>query len=117
MAPTTSFGATFNDVRRRLAAFMGGAAPVASPIPLELVSRGVQDAPTLRDAEPMEQGGMRAHVVGRADSARFAAFLDGAQRSPVLWAGGVPIVHGTVAAVIRERHDRRLTTWRAPILR
>jgi hypothetical protein len=27
------------------------------------------------------------------------------------------VVHGTVAAVIRQRNERRMTTWRAPILR
>jgi len=117
MAPPPGYGATFNDVRRRLAALMQGAAPVASPVPLELVSRGVQDAPSLRDAEPLESGVMRAHVITGLRAPRFAAFLDGAQRSLVLWAGGVPVVHGTVAAVIRQRNERRMTTWRTPILR
>lgn len=117
LAPAPGYGATFTDVRRRLAALMQGAPPVASPVPLELVSRGVQDAPTLRAAEPLEAGDMRAHAVTGARAPRFAAFLDGAQRSLVLWAGGVPVVHGTVAAVIRRRNERRMTTWRAPVLR
>jgi hypothetical protein len=43
---------------------------------------------------------------------RFAAFLDGAQWSQVAaFVGGVPIVVATVAAVIRERVQRRLRTW------
>ena len=117
MAPTR--GATFNDVRRRLAALMQGTAPVVSSVPLELVSRGVQDAPTLRDAQVIEAGGMRRHSIpgGGASVSRFAAFLDGAQWSPVLWAGATPVVHGTVAAVVRQRKARRMTTWRPPIVR
>jgi hypothetical protein len=47
--------------------------------------------------------------------ARVAAFLDGTQSSRVTqYVGGIPIVHGTVAAVIRERQERRLTTWQTP---
>ena len=40
------------------------------------------------------------------------AFLDGVQESrEVAWIGSVPLVHGRVAAVVRERIDRRLVTW------
>jgi hypothetical protein len=113
-----SLGATFNDVRRQLATRLQGTAPVTSALPLELLARGVQDAPSLRDVEVLDAGGMRAHDIGgHAESSRFAAFLDGAQWSLALWAGGVPVVHGTVAAVIRKRDDRRMTTWRRPIVR
>jgi hypothetical protein len=109
---------TFHAVRRRLSALLPDPTPLASAVPLELVSRGVQDAPTLRSAEVLEAGGMRAHAVSPPYIPRFAAFLDGAQRSLVVsWTGGVPIVHGTVAAVVRERRDRRMTTWSSPILR
>lgn len=57
------------------------------------------------------------------DSAPFPAvgvdaFLDGVQRSRVVgYVEGSPIVFATVAAVIRERADRQLTTWRAPAVR
>ena len=49
----------------------------------------------------------------------FAAFLDGMQSSRVVrYVDGIPIVHGTVAAVIRVRRDRRLFTWPpGPIVR
>ena len=41
----------------------------------------------------------------------FAAFLNGIQQSRIVYHSGlVPIVHGTVGAVIRVRRDRRLTT-------
>jgi hypothetical protein len=43
----------------------------------------------------------------------FTAFLDGAQSSRVVfYLGGVPLVQGTVSAIIRERRNRRMTTWR-----
>ena len=59
-----------------------------------------------------------SHAVQRAESPVFAAFLDGAQWSLVAaWVRGVPIVHGTIAAVVRQRRGRRLTTWGAPIIR
>jgi hypothetical protein len=109
---------TFHAVRRRLAALAPGEAPLVAASPLELVSRGVLDAPTVRPADVIEPGGMRAHGMQRATSPGFAAFLDGAQWSLVAaWIGGVPVVHGTIAAVVRQRRERRLTTWGAPIVR
>jgi hypothetical protein len=62
----------------------------------------------------IEGGAMRAHRVFDPPEAGFAAFLDGTQSSRVLYASetGVPVVHGTVAAVVRERRNRRLYTWR-----
>jgi hypothetical protein len=42
----------------------------------------------------------------------FEAFLDGIQRSHVVdYAGTIPIVGGEIAAVVRRRVNRRLTTW------
>lgn len=43
----------------------------------------------------------------------FAAFLDGIQRSVVIGqlGGLVPVVHGTVGAVVRVRRDRVMSTW------
>lgn len=110
-------GSSFNDVRRVLATRLKGSAPVTSAVPLEVTSRRADDAPTLRDVEAIEPGPMRALAVAGDAAPRFAAFLDGAQWSLVLWADGVPVVHGTVAAVIRQRHERRMTTWRGPVLR
>ena len=49
-------------------------------------------------------------------AAFFEGFLDGIQRSSTIaYLDGVPLVHGTAAAAIRER-DRagRMTTWTAP---
>jgi len=57
---------------------------------------------------------MRAHRVFDEPVTGFAAFLDGTQVSHMILAAsdGTPIIHGTVAAVIRERRNRRLYTWR-----
>jgi len=72
--------------------------------------------PRLVRADVVE-GAMRARRVFGDPVASFAAFLDGTQTSHVLaYIDGVPIVHGTVAAVIRIRRNRRLTTWHRPIV-
>lgn len=64
------------------------------------------------------EGVMRARRVFGDPIATFAAFLDGTQTSHVLaYVDGVPIVHGTVAAAVRIRRNRRLTTWHRPIVR
>jgi hypothetical protein len=72
------------------------------------------DPPRLANAEVLEGDRMRAHAVPGEPVAGFAAFLDGIQVSRVIaHDDGVPIVHGTVAAAVRERVDRRLGTWRS----
>jgi hypothetical protein len=66
----------------------------------------------LRDAALAEGSAMRAIRVRRAPAVRFGAFLDGAQQVRILshW-HGVPILLGTVSAVVRVRQNRRLSTW------
>ena len=55
---------------------------------------------------------MRAHRIDGEPTEAFTAFLDGTQASRVIaYSHGFPIVHGSVAAVIRLRRNRRLTTW------
>jgi hypothetical protein len=69
------------------------------------------------ESQVVEDSALRSHVVSLPARAAFAAFLDGAQESQVLaWAGAAPIVHGVTAAVVRERIDRRLVTWGAPLV-
>jgi hypothetical protein len=47
-----------------------------------------------------------------AAGAGFTAFLDGTQSSHVLrYHDGMPVVWGTVAAVVRARRNRPMTTW------
>jgi len=74
--------------------------------------------PRLVGADVIEAGAMRAHRVFGEPIVAFAAFLDGTQSSRVLaYVDSVPILLGTVAAAIRIRRNRRLTTWHRPIVR
>lgn len=69
--------------------------------------------PRLEQATAIEGTALAAARPEGDPVAGFAAFLDGVQASRVLahWDGGVPVVHGTVAAVVRVRVNHRLTTW------
>jgi hypothetical protein len=63
-------------------------------------------------ASVLEGTTVRAHRILGPIEAGFAAFLDGTQESRVVaYDQGVPIVVGTVAAIVRERRNRRLATW------
>jgi hypothetical protein len=96
-----------NDVAARSFAAGGPSLEISPPAEL----------PRLIAAPLLEDDAMRARAVPSrgADSAApvFAAFLDGTQASRAFaYADGLPLVHGRVAAVVRERRDRRLSTWR-----
>jgi hypothetical protein len=74
--------------------------------------------PRLVQAEVIEGPSMRARRVFGDPEAAFAAFLDGTQASRVVaYIDGTPIIHGTVAAVVRIRRNRRLSTWHRPLVR
>ncbi len=76
------------------------------------------DAPSIRAADVIEDTQMRAHAVSGPLEPRFDAFLDGSQLTLVArWQGVIPIVFGTVSAAIRQRRERRLSTWGAPLVR
>jgi hypothetical protein len=97
---------------------LGRESPQADPsgpeVTLERVARS-PDVPRLTLSESLEDGRLRTRVVPGSPTPGFAAFLDGTQQSRVAhWEHGIPIVHGTVAAVVRRRVDRRLCTWREP---
>ncbi len=63
-------------------------------------------------ASVLEGTTVRAHRILGPLEAGFAAFLDGTQESRVVaYDRGVPLVLGTVAAIVRERRNRRLATW------
>ena len=110
--------ASFRAVQRRLAARLPDARSVGDGVPLELRATG-PDQPRLVDSHVVEGHAMRAVRVEGAAIVGFAAFLDGTQRSEVLcYADGLPVIHGTVAAVVRSRHNRRMRTWASgPIVR
>jgi hypothetical protein len=103
---------SFDAVARRLALALPESRAVEGEASLELSTPGTQPA-RLISATIIEGATLRAMGVGGPPAIGFAAFLDGTQKSRVVryWRGGIPIVHGTVAAVIRERRDRRMYTW------
>ena len=77
------------------------------------------EPPTLRQAIVVEGTTLRPSRVPNEPQVRFAAFLDGIQHVRILsHRRGVPIILGTVAAVVRVREQRRFVTWedRGPIL-
>ena len=85
--------------------------------PLERLERDME-LPHVIDAEGAEDATLRARPVSGAPVPAIRAFLDGTQRSQVIgWIGAFPLVFGTSGAVIRERIDRRLGTWDAPLVR
>lgn len=109
--------ASFHAVQRRLAAVLPADARSASEAPLDRMSVATTEPPRLIAAAVLEGKTVRAHPVEAAPAARFTGFLDGTQTSRVIvHADGVPIVHGTTAAVVRERVERRMRTWGAPRL-
>lgn len=101
-----------DELQRALARALPSAslATAAAP-PLEL-SRAM-DPPVLERADLLEDTALSAHDVGLAREAPFRAFLDGTQRSVLVahTADGVPIVSGTVGAVVRAWTGRAARTW------
>lgn len=88
----------------------------AGAVPLEALARQ-DEPPRLEAAEPLEGPQVSVRRVEPDGTTAFVAFLDGIQRSRVLaHAGTVPIVHGAVAAAVRRRERRRLTTWQEPVV-
>jgi hypothetical protein len=109
--------ASFHAVQRRLAALLPDAAPLAGGATLELGSQFPQERPRLDPPELIEGRRVRAHAVHGGAIVRFAAFVDGTQTSRVVqYVSGVPIVHGSVAAVVRVRREARMRTWRDPLV-
>jgi hypothetical protein len=74
------------------------------------------DPPRIAGAAPLELPVIATRPVAGTPEPGFAAFLDGIQISRVAThVEAMPIVHGSIGAVIRDRHDRRLATWRHEI--
>lgn len=106
--------ATAREVARAIRA--GGFASVSASGPTLEAQREVEAPPRVEAAKAVEGDGMVARRVPGEPLVGFAAFLDGIQRSRVLaHHAGVPVVHGAVAAAVRERHERRLRTWAEPL--
>ncbi len=110
--------AGFHTVQRRLATLLGGDQLATGGPPLEAMQLGGAEPPRLSAAPVIEGHAMRARTVDGDPEAGVSAFLDGTQSSRVAgYCDGLPIVYGSVAAVIRERRNRRHVTWaRGPIV-
>ena len=83
---------------------------VASVVPE--ASGGRREEACIRPARLVESPELAWHDPGLPEAwPGTLAFLDGVQRSElVAYAGSAPIVVGEIAAAVRERRDRRLTT-------
>lgn len=105
--------ASFSTIARVLAGLLPDSQPVDGAEALLLASGDAQP-PRLISATVIEGGALRARRVFEPPTVGFAAFLDGTQQSHVVCylPGGIPIVYGTVGAVIRDRRNQRLFTWR-----
>jgi len=101
-------------VRASLRALRAAGAAMALPEPALELRPSASEPPRLQRAEPREGDAMRVRRVAGEPVAGIVAFLDGIQESRVLahWPGGVPLVHGTVAATVRRRRARTLVAWR-----
>lgn len=78
---------------------------------------GEAEPPRIMDAQVVEDATVRARAVPGTPTPGFAAFLDGVQQSETIgWDAMAPVVLGTVAAAIRARVERRLLTWREPVV-
>jgi hypothetical protein len=112
LAPQITRAPALQTVMRALAAVLPDAQPAEHESPLEMSAPSVH--PTrLVSAEVIEDKDLRARRVPGDPTVGLAAFLDGTQKSEVAtYIRGVPVIWGTVAAVIRDRRDRRMHTWR-----
>jgi hypothetical protein len=112
IAPDASFRAATRGVRAALGASVHIQDARAT---LEQLQRS-DDPPRTAQVRPLESGAFSARAVRGRPEPGFAAFLDGVQQSRVVaYIDGAPIVHGTAAAVIRERRDRRMHTWHSRV--
>ena len=73
----------------------------------------IASEPKVEDAETVEAGGMRAHVVKAKAASQFTHFLDGIERAHMPLRGGIfPMLYGFTGAVIRGRDtDRHMFTF------
>jgi len=104
--------ASFRAVQRRIAERLPDAQPATNGQPALEVRQPSLEAPRVLSSPLLEGHALRAVRVDGDRTAGFVAFLDGTQESRVLfYYDGLPVVYGTVAAVVRVRVNRRLTTW------
>jgi hypothetical protein len=100
-----------HSIRRAFLASFPSARSGAGDSTLELAA--LDESYRLEPPQVLEGDALARRRIWGAPNVGFSAFLDGTQRSSELgYVRTVPIVHGSVGAVIRERRDRRMMTWR-----
>lgn len=108
-------GRAVDAARSALRASLGDRVRNAGPDRTEALA---QDGAALLQhaAVTMLGGALGVREVTLPTAATFEGFLDGIQRSTTIaYVDGVPLLHGTAAAAIRERSPfGRMATWRAP---
>ena len=108
-------------LRGRLRALLAAAGADGGPVDgegpsLEAQALGQSEPARVVTAPPIEGHALRARRVGPLGAGeaplQFTAFLDGTQSSHAVgYHAGLPIVRGTVAAVVRVRRQRVMATW------
>jgi hypothetical protein len=114
---TVPTGRAADVARSALRAVLGTRMRAAGPDRTELLAADASGL-TTHAATRFVGGGLDVVPVPPPSRAQFEGFLDGIQRSVTLaYLDGVPLLHGTAAAAIRER-DRagRMRTWRAAMV-
>lgn len=109
--PVPDGAPSYRTLLRKMQSVLGNRvwSPNGTGTPLE--ASAPADPPTISSAEPIEQVD-RARPIRASGTTSVDAFLDGIQRtSIVLHVDAIPVVHAFVAAVIRQRVDRRMETW------
>ncbi|HEY9227549.1 MAG TPA: hypothetical protein VIP11_12920, partial [Gemmatimonadaceae bacterium] len=111
-APGATPPPALHAVMRALATAIPDAQPAEHESPLEHSTPNAQPA-KLISATVIEGRELRAREVPGDPAVGFSAFLDGTQKSQVAgYVRAIPVIFGTVGAVVRERRDRRMYTWR-----
>ena len=115
---STSGGTSVRGVLRFLREHLPDARPLGDDSPALDLTVPSGERPRTISARILEGTTLRAHRIRGAPQAGFAAFLDGVQHSRAIqYVHGIPLVLGTVAAVIRVRRQRRMVTWRQRVER
>ncbi len=101
--------------RDALRLFQSEASALRDPGPSLETTATPPEPPRVVASDVIESTTLRAVRIADPAVVGFDAFLDGVQESRVVYyCDGVPIVHGRVAAVVRERVLRRMVTWKRP---
>jgi hypothetical protein len=116
-AAAPALGRAVETARSALRAALGDRMRLAGPDRTEALAQDGSSA-LLHAAVRAIGGAVRIRDVTPPRAPHFEGFLDGIQRSSTIaYVDGVPVLHGTAAAAIRERNqDLRMLTWRAPVI-